>query len=182
MIIKEEAAIARLNSPMNLINRLASVKKTNGSMSLFIRPQPAAEKTVDIKAEEEVKVRVPITTSFNPFEQKEVVAIIKAPPKEEEHPSIDNLINNSDNQIKLAEAHDSALSVLTTATKLMAQKLDDIKADKLPSVIAATSKVVESIRRERNEAARQCAGKEVHYHFYTPVQKKVADYEVIEVG
>ena len=48
-------------------------------------------------------------------------------------------------------------------------------------MISAASKTVESIRRERNENAKQGKDREVHYHFYTPEQKKVSDYEVIDV-
>ena len=78
-------------------------------------------------------------------------------------------------------AHDNALSVLTDAVSELKLRLGEVKADKLPSVITATSKVVESIRRERNEAAKSGKDREVHYHFYVPQQKKLENFEVIDV-
>ena len=65
---------------------------------------------------------------------------------------------------------------------MLALKLDEVKADKLPSVITAASKVVESIRRERMELNKSSKGKDVHYHFYNTEQRKISDYEVIEVS
>lgn len=97
-----------------------------------------------------------------------------------EEPKIDTLIDNAGQQIKLAAAHDSALEVLSLALDKAKSEMDNIKADKLPSVITAASKVVEGIRKERNEAAKVNSNKQVHLHFYTPNQRKMEDYQTIE--
>ncbi len=185
MLVNDSAAISRLNSPLNLINRLSAAKDNSPrkkAMSLFVAPR--------IEKPSEADKEAATAASFNPFE-KTSESLVPAERKtghkqdsqiDQSFPTINQLIDNNDAQIKLATAHDSALEVLTSAVELMKLKLDDVKAEKLPAVITATSKVVESIRRERNEAARSGKGKEVHYHFYTPQQKKIEQYDVIEVS
>lgn len=168
MLINDREAAARLNSPMNLINRLAASKnndKRNNAMSLFIPPSAKSEEK----------------TSFNPFSHiQEVKETIKA--SEPEYAStLDKILENNESQIKLGLAHDSALNLLTNSIAVLAAKLDDVKADKLPGAITAASKVVESIRKERLENAKNDKDREVHYHFYTPAQKNINEYEVIDV-
>jgi hypothetical protein len=177
MIINNEEAAARLNSPMNLINRLrreSGSSKKNDSMSLFGMPPRSVK--------EDKK------NLINPFARREAppekIDILEEPAKLEklEKISIDNILENSDSQIKLGLAHDEALKLLNSSISLLATKLDDVRADKLPSVISAASKTVESIRKERAEATKNGKDREVHYHFYTPEQRKLTDYEVIDVG
>lgn len=178
MIINETDAIKRLSSPMNLMNRLRQTNndKKGNAMALFgigkktVAPQGSLQ-----KKEPEA--------NFNPFitpqTSSQVPAII--PPTENPSPTLSDILDNHDSQIKLGLAHDSALQLLSDSVAMLAGKLDDVRADKLPAVISAASKTVESIRRERNEAARVGKDKEVHYHFYTPQQKTVSDYQVIDV-
>lgn len=188
MIISDDAAVARLSSPMNLMNKLRSATSPKTSaMNLFGIGGDRKVEIKQIEKSEDKTVEQEVTISFNPFAKTQTPssdnppAII--PPTSQQEPNIDNLLNNSDTQIKLSIAHDRALSVMTDSLEALAAKLDDVKADKLPGVISATSKVVESIRRERNEAAKSGANRDVHYHFYTPIQKKVEDYgQVIEVS
>lgn len=173
MIINNKEALNRLHSPMNLLNQLNSLKSNNrkNAMSLFV-----PEKKVESVTRQEVKL------TFNPFSESKVEEY-KEPVPSTHHeitPTLDNLIENSTEQVRLSLAHDAALGVLNSAVSLLAQKLEDVKADKLPSVITATSKVVESIRRERLESSKT-KDREVHYHFYTPEQKKISDYEVIDI-
>lgn len=191
MLISNEEAIKRLTSNNNLINKM----KTNSHMSLFgvgRQASPEKVKTVDISiSKKEIKddeVIVTFNKTFNPFKEinistsNSLIKEIKIA-EENKHPTIDQLVNNNDVQIKLSQAHDSALLVLTKSLSSLWEKLDadEIKADKLPSVIAATSKVVESIRKERNEATKNHSDQSVHYHFYTPQQKKMSEYPVIDV-
>lgn len=174
MILNDKEAIKRLDSPINLVNRLRrEVKSTNSAMSLFgLRPENKQEL---------------VRHSFNPFDTKTVdvpkpLLTIDADEAETESSVLDNIVENNDSQIRLGLAHDNALNLLNRSIEMLAVKLDDIKADKLPSVIAASSKTVESIRRERLEASRGENDKNVHYHFYTPPQKVLTDYEIIEVS
>lgn len=174
MIVNDKDALSRINSPINLINRmknLSSDPKRSKAMSLFIKP------TIDITAaSDDDKTKV----TFNPFKDN------KAPASDlatiVEPTSIDDISSDHDSKIELALAHDSALKLLTASVSALSAKLDDVKADKLPSVIAAASRTVESIRRERNEVAKTNKNGEVHYHFYTPAQKKLSDYAVVEVS
>jgi hypothetical protein len=153
-------------------------------MSLFIRPSSDHSEGSE-GSEAPVKPKI-----HNPFEpQRTTAAIVDIPPSTSTSTStpassttLDQLLENHDTQIRLGLAHDNALKLLNNSVDALAAKLDDVKADKLPSVITAASKVVVGIRKERNEAIRSGINKEVHYHFYTPEQRKVSDYEVIDVG
>lgn len=189
MILKDDDAVRRLNSPLNLINRLAAVSKTKArktdAMALFGIGRK--------KTEEKKEVREPVTApSFNPFVRNidggltviHVDSDSQKPNEESENNKIttlDNILENHESKIKLGLAHDKALDLLHRSVEALSAKLEDVRADRLPSVIAAASKTVESIRRERNESAKLNKDQEVHYHFYTPEQKKIADYEIIEV-
>jgi len=176
MIVNENEAVKRLNSPSNLINRLRATSTRTNAMSLF----GIGKKNVDIKTED--KMIEAVSASFNPFPPQtssQIPAVI--PPIENPSPVLGDILDNHDSQIKLGLAHDSALKLLNNSIELLSTKLDDVKADKLPAVISAASKTVESIRRERNEAAKMGKDKEVHYHFYTPQQKTVAEYQIIDV-
>lgn len=196
MIISDNEAVARLTSPGNLINKIKSAGSRNSAMGLFginrnkvadssplaSQEIKAASKAVILDAPAEQEEIKPF---FNPFNDKRDSLILakqeESPIATEEHPSVSNLLEDSETQIKLGLAHDTALSLLTDSVAMMKIKLDDIKPDKLPAVIGAASRVVESIRRERSEANKNSHGQDVHYHFYTPVAKKMSDFEVIEV-
>jgi hypothetical protein len=117
---------------------------------------------------------------INPF----IAALESIPAELPEIPSetIDTILKSNESQIKLGLAHDNAVKLLNDSITALATKLDDVRADKLPSVISAASKTVESIRRERSEAAKNNKDREVHYHFYTPELRKMETYETIDVG
>lgn len=95
--------------------------------------------------------------------------------------TLDSLIQNHESQIKLGLAHDKSLSLLSRSIDILGAKLDEVNASRLPAVVMAASKVVESIRKERLEARKTDKDREVHYHFYTPQQKKVEEFEIIDV-
>ncbi|MBI3334559.1 hypothetical protein HYZ97_03670 [Candidatus Pacearchaeota archaeon] len=150
----------------------------------------------DKKIEKIEEVKEELRVSFNPFINKDTnntsntpitlpqtkIILPLAPPVLQipSSPQIDDILNGSESQIKLSLAHDNALELLNRSVDILSEKLDDVRADRLPSVISAASKVVESIRKERNEVVKN-SDREVHYHFYTPQQRKVEDYEVIDV-
>jgi len=162
MIVNDKDAAARLNSPLNLINKLRDSKKNN-AMSLFI---PTKKKET-----------LPEIPSFNPFSPQ------ASPETSTEEPTkLNDILENHESQIKLGLAHDKALDLLNRSVEMLSAKLDDVSAAKLPSVISAASKTVESIRKERSEASKNNKDREVHYHFYTPSQKSVSEYEVIDVA
>lgn len=179
MLVSDKDALRRLNASDNLINRLKNgdvSSKRNSAMSLF-----------GIGKKKEEIINIPAApAAFNPFPAKGTEPVSSETPAElpapiVDNPNIDTILSNPDAQIKLKLAHDSALTLLTDSLSALSAKLPEVPAGKLPGVIAAASKTVESIRRERNEAAKNFKGNEVHFHFYTPEQKKLADYEVIDV-
>lgn len=195
MIVNEKEALTRLNSPLNLMNRMKSLSSSkNNAMSLFGvgRNDQKTEqtKTVDIKAVSRIEPNE-VKVSFNPFEKQSsrptstIQSIIPTTAPQvptEETTKLDDILENHESQIKLGLAHDKALDLLVNSVNKLTAKLDDVKADKLPSVITAASKTVESIRKERNEAMKNGKDKEVHLHFYTPKQSTLSDYKIIDVG
>jgi hypothetical protein len=179
MIVNDKDAAKRLESPMNLINKLrsASGNGRNSAMQLF---GIGIKKESAIIEMDHISKEVAIESAFNPFqdESSQPLALIPSPTE----PVLDDILGNHESQIKLGLAHDKALDLLNRSVEALVAKLDDVKADKLPAVISAASKTVESIRRERSEQSKNNKDQEVHFHFYTPVQKKVSDYEMIDVA
>lgn len=179
MIVNDLEAVKRLSSPMNLMNLLRKETKSDKSksMDIFGLNRPASPDKHSVEGDRDSHT-ISKEITFNPFQSPQV-SLQNNPSSE---PVLDNILNNNESQIKLGLAHDRALELLNKSTELLLEKLDDIKADKLPSVISAASKTVEGIRKERNEQAKLGKDRDVHFHFYTPEQKKVSDYEVIDVA
>jgi hypothetical protein len=171
MIISDEEVERRINSPFNLINKLRhSTQDRKSAMELFTkRHQPSAASVVSSESLPQAPIPSKVITEIPEVETAEPIT------------TLDAIIQNHETQIKLGLAHDNAINLLNNSVNILAAKLDDVKASQLPSVINTASAVIERIRRERNEVRRTEKDKEVHYHFYTPSQKKVEDYEVIDV-
>ncbi len=195
MIIKDKDAIERLNSPINLINRLRQSKTPrSGAMSLFGIGKKEVSSAELLSGSAITGETHPVENThiaFNPFKTKEEFPQSQTSPEtstttalipSQTPTTLDNILEDHENQIKLGLAHDRALELLNDSVAMLATKLDDIKADKLPSVISAASKTVESIRKERRENRANDKEREVHYHFYTPQQKKIEQYEIIDVA
>lgn len=179
MIVSEKEALERLGSPLNLMNRLhTATASKRDAMGLF---GMSSQKNND-----NIKLNPSPPTFVNPFSKPQTALPAGQTNSPEfpssENPDIDNLLDNADSRIKLTLAHDKALDTLVSAVDMVKNKLDDIKPEKLATVIAATSKVVDQIQRQRLESNKIKSGKEVHFHFYTPTQKKVDEYDVIDVG
>jgi hypothetical protein len=158
MIVSDSDALKRLDSPLNLINKLKThiSKDKQQAMELFTGPQKK-------------------------FNSSPITVPAELPSKPDE-PNLDTILANNESQIKLGLAHDKSLSLLAKAVDMLDAKLDDVSASKLPATIIAASKVVESIRKERLESLKNSKDREVHYHFYTPDPKPLESYEVIEVS
>lgn len=180
MLINKDDAEKRLNNPLNLMNRLSTLSrdsKKNSAMSLFIPSIKSPEKQKDSALVSEDK------PAFNPFDKPaviipEIVQNDKADPS----PSSGELIDDIDTKIALQTAHDNSIKLVNNAINMLAIKLDSVKADKLPSVIAGASKVVESIRKERAERDKNGKNQDVHLHFYCPEPRSIESYEVVEVA
>lgn len=206
MIVSNDNAESRIHNPMNLMNRMQELRsakqKQNPAMSLFgVRRNINNENEIVFKAEvkEEVvelkqdtspdntTIAVVTPVFINPFKKLDtetsdrILETETETETEDKQLTTDDLISDPDNKIKLASAHNDALDLLNSAVKELKIKLSDVSASKLPGVITAASKVVESIRKERLEVHKSGKDKEVHYHFYTPEQKAIEQYSVIDV-
>jgi len=195
-LISNDKVEERLNNPNNLMNRLRlgnTDNKKNNAMNLFGVGVRALSNPIKIETAQVIKSDPPeesheVIATFNPFNHKDNTQLIPSrpntilPKESKPEPTLEELLPESEAQIKLGHAHDQALSLLTDSVIELKLRLSEIKAEKLPSVISSASKVVESIRRERIEANKKNGGNDVHFHFYTPEQKKTSDYEIIEVG
>lgn len=163
MLVNDSEVNKRLNNPLNLINR--KIERTVKSpMSLFIRPTEGVPAQVPARITPEEK------PTEKPAENNSITA-----------PSASDLVTDVDDKVKLALAHDRSIDLLNSAVEKLHGKIDEISAAKLPSVIAAASKTIEFIRKERLEKEKNNKNSDVHFHFYCPEQKKLSDYEVIEV-
>ena len=184
MLVSETEALTRLASPLNLINRLSRSASRNSSMGLFginNKQTPQTSSIHSSSSANQIQPAAPVKQFISETEAVTTASLQSTNINEVKTPTLDNLIDNADSRIKLEHTHNAALEVLTDAVEMMKLKLDDIKPDKLPSVIVATNKVVESIRRERLEINKNNGNKNVNIIFYTPIQKTVEQYEVIDV-
>jgi len=162
MLIDNSEAEKRLNNPLNLMNRLRvgiSPPKRQ-ALALFTGGADRQETKVEVVIPES-KVTTPL-------------------------PSVEfdsGSVNDSDAKIKLAVAHDSALDLLTSSIGVLRKKLgnDEIRVSAIPGIITSASKVISDIRKERLERDKVKGDQNVHYHFYCPNQRKIDEYEVIEV-
>lgn len=166
MILPEKTVMNRINSPDNLLQRLKSFPKKDKGMGLFVPSNGFNPFTSEESKKEESKEAAPATTlSTN-----------------EKAPTLDKLIDKPENIIKLELAHNNALTLLNRSVQALTDKLDDVKADKLPGVISAASKVVENIRKEKAESNKNKDSRTVNINFYTPTQRPIEEYQVIDVG
>lgn len=183
MLISSDELRRRLSNPLNLLNK-SEGKGKGGAMSLFIKPSMEKESSVNpplLPAESQIKEEPAEESSRelpNPTEDKATVEAEIV-----DSPKVDDLIDDLENKVGLSLAHDNALNALNEAINLTRTKMDDMKADKLPSVVTAMSKVVDGIIRAKQEQQKLNKGDvTVRHVFYMPEQKKISDYEVVEVG
>lgn len=187
MLINESDAATRLNSPLNLMNRLrresVSSNKAKQSMSLF-----TGDRTESITKDNNFGRSQ--LHDFNPFPappqltQSEVItpdAILESVATAAPTPGqIDSLIDGLDIKLKQELIHRAAMQALESAVNSLNVRLPEIKhPEKLADVAGKMSKIVSDIRNDRKETGGK--NKTVHLHFYTPEQKKVADYNSIDV-
>lgn len=180
MLINEEELNRRLNNPLNLINSMKNGVngKKNSALSIFIKPSVEEENTFK-----------------SPFQQKDAdsqssVALIPTAvtpaesinSRNDQSPSTDDLIDDADGAIKLAQVHNNSLEVMGLAVGRLKDNINNVNVKQLPSIVSGLSKVVTDIRKERSERDRERTNETVHYHFYCPEQKKIEQFEVIDVG
>jgi hypothetical protein len=203
---------SNLVNKLRSLNGLSSVRNPNSNdsgkrknaMDLFKPSTATEEKVKEIKNILPEKSSEKLSPTFepklgnlnlsNPFRSSEVTKFNPKPTVEEPdilvvepevmpaRVSVDEILDNVDTKIKLQSAHNDSLDLLVNAVKLLGTKLDDVKPDKLPSIISAAAKTVEGIRRERLEINKSQKDRQVHFHFYEPKRKTIADLgEALEV-
>lgn len=177
MLINEEELNRRLNNPLNLINSMRNGNgKKRDSLSLFIKPSveekfqsPFQQKDADSQSSVAL-----IPTAMTPAES------INS--SNSQTPSTDDLIDDADGAIKLAQVHNESLEVMGLAVNRLKDNIQNVNVKQLPSIVSGLSKVVTDIRKERSERDKERSTETVHYHFYCPEQKKLEQFEVIDVG
>lgn len=103
--------------------------------------------------------------------------------RSEASPRIEDLVESAEYDIKLQAAHNKAIDVLTASLEQLEIHLPMIrKPEALADVAGKTMKVIDSVRREKLERSKTDKNKSVQYHFYIPQQKKLQDYDIIDVG
>mgnify|MGYP001582262192 CR=1 FL=1 len=195
MLISNNEAERRLNNPLNLITKMREGlrPKQRSAMDLFIRREEQASPN-ELKSQSGLVSQVPPPESkseqlsipppaFNPFQESQEQVEVSIDSASVAIPSVGDLMGDIDADIALANTHNKALKLMSTAMDTLERKVEAVKADKLPAVISSLGKVVTDIRRERTEREKNGRGVEtVHYHFYCPTQRKVDEYKVIEVA
>ena len=175
MIISSEEAVKRLDSPLNLINRM----RDNGHASSSTRSKAMELFGIGKRKESPDKIEaVSYLPSPQPSDNDNSSSEVKVPELVDDSRNIDDVVNDANAKIKLSLAHDAALDTLVKSLQIINNKLDEIPAKQVVSVASATSKIVNEIRTERNKTV---GTKSVHLHFYSPEQKKISDYEEVTV-
>lgn len=171
MILSEEDLKKRLNNPLNLLNKPKGVLSSarENAMSLFIKPAIS-----EVKKEIEVPATLIPAKLVSPFEPAKEIPTTEI--------QTDELIEDADARINLAAAHNNAIAVMHSAISRVKEGVNDIDLRKLPGVITAMSRVVSEIQKTKLEHEKINKGTEVFHHFYMPEQKKIEQYEVIEVS
>lgn len=171
MLISDEEVSKRLNSSSNLMNRLRSESSPRTkAMQLF---------GMGI-VKDDVKNNIPSPQKFvSPFLKPE----IPVSEKKEELPKTDSKEAKSeglDTGEKLGLIADAALETMMTAIKNVKENLGDLSnPQKLADVAAKMGKIVTDIKNSKKEDEDK--SKHVHIHFYTPEQKKMEEFNAIDV-
>ena len=175
MIISSEEAVKRLDSPLNLMNRI----RDNGHASSSTRSRAMELFGIGKKKENSDKIEaIPYLLSPQPSDNDHSSGIKVPEVLIPEESNVEDIIDDANAKIKLSLAHDAALDTLVKSLQTINGKLDEIPPKQLVSVASATSKIVNEIRTERNKTV---GTKSVHLHFYSPEQKKISDYEEVTV-
>jgi len=172
MLIDSDEVQKRLNNPLNLMNRmragLTAPKRT--AMDLFVKKNPEGSGSSE-------------SVQSNPASLPAVVIPASVAATDGTQVSSDDLIDDFDAKVKLAAIEINALDLLNNSITNLADKVnkDNVKTSSIPAIISSASRVITDIRKERLEREKNNKNENVHYHFYCPTQRKIEDYDVIEV-
>lgn len=187
MLLNDKEANERLSSPNNLLNRLrsASGRQDNSkgkAMSLFgmgASPSSASQQVSRIVEQKKEEVVVSFKNPFSSIDYDPTPPSIPATIPEVK---IDDLIDNADSKIKIETAHNEALDAMVKSVQQLKLHLSGMENPvKLADVASKMSKIVSSIRAERMKIASEESTRSVHLHLYSPEQKKIEQFEAIDV-
>ena len=174
MLINNKEADSRLNSPNNLLNKLRNGSLNNNkrsAMNLF---------GIGVKKEilEGKNNNNPFSGAIATVSKTMIPEIITGVVTDDKGAVLDSILDNAESKIKMEIVHNEALDTLVSAIRETKAGLIGVSAPKAADVAAKMSKIVDSIRSERNKSGNT---KAVHLHFYTPEQKKLEEYETVNV-
>jgi len=183
MLVNDKDAKARLTSSGNLMNMLRNglAPRRPNAMSIFAPAAPDNNSAIAVSPPRFVNPFRPSATPANPTPVLPSDEDTKVVEPEVLPPTTDDLLSNADAQIKLARAHDRALNLIGRTLETIETKIDDMKPEKLPAVLSAAGRIVESIRKEKLEQTKDKRDRQVHFHFYEPARKEITEYETMEV-
>lgn len=211
MIVNDNDALARLLSPNNLVNQIknGAFNSRKQGMALFgvgekvngnnqtaaapvfkspFSPGPPTEDIPDSNVSTGTTDNADVSTVRNSEPAVGLGEQLARTTGKEyrvvpvNEPTIDDLLGDADSQIKLTEAHNAALAVVNAALTRVTNDIDTINPNRLPAILTAAQKIVDSVRKEKLEMAKTGNRGTTHHHFYTPTQRHINTFEVIEVG
>lgn len=132
MLLTDDEIQDRLESPLNLMNRLKEISGKKEKVSYL----PEKEKK-------------PVKEDDDDFNNQSLAPVSDSLPFQP--PSIEELIDNFENRIRAGQIVNSALEVMqTTVDQLRVRVLDDdVKPEKLSRIAGDMSKVIDSFRGEK---------------------------------
>lgn len=170
MLISDKEASKRLNSPMNLFNRMRTGSLRSHSES------NSKSKAMDLFG---------IGKKNDPFKNaiaapKEEVTVIVTPEViEEKDNDVASQILDVDTKVKERLIHKTAVNILSKTMSELENKLPELAAPKLADVAVKMSKVIDTINNAKNRDRE--TERPVHLHFYSPEQRKLSDYSEVTV-
>lgn len=179
MLINDKEADKRLGSSQNLINKIKSVS-------------PGKSKAMQLFGIGRQTITSPFSSPSSSYIEKKADLIQPVPPaatstftkqvtaEESEQSPLDDFVKNADDKIKMELIRSAATDALLTSVKQLAIQLPAMESpDKLANVASKMSRIINELESKDN---RNKDGETVHYHFYMPEQRKIEQYEVIEVS
>lgn len=152
MLLNESEVTTRLSSPLNLMNRMGNATGKSTAMNLF-----------GLGSQQ---------SNVNTQPQSTVVSL---------PPSIDQLVDNVQDKIKLGTAHESALDLMVASISILRERINDVdKPEKLASIAADMNKILSSVDNARNKNSNSNnTNNGIQIVVYKPQLVHESEYELI---
>ena len=181
MLISNDEAAKRLNSPMNLFNQMRTSsfsQQKSRAMNLFgvgkKKDGPFDNGTMTTAPD--IQEGAAVVGSQSKAEEVIIPSLVL---DKEDSVNIDSILDNAESKIKLETVHNIALDAMVSSIQRLKDTLVEVsKPEKLADIAVKMGKVVNDIRTEKNRAGND---RPVHLHFYTPEQRKISEYQEVTV-